>query len=212
MKPCCRSPQVQGNDEEADEHQPDQADVLPGVHAAQRNLRPFTLPEDQPYLGYQVGVGRDYVEHSEQRGEAEGAHSELAQRLHRFYGEAQFVDEVSRRGDAEDGDPEHQQIEDPRLATEHDGVEGVRRALADTLEVTVADDRLHDQEPEAPEEAEVSHPIVVLPVVLPRGPQISPAGPASDQKSDVGEVPDKAVHVEGYHRLVEEAAGYEIGL
>src|SRR5919107_2862286 len=156
MEPCCRSPQVQGNDEETDEHQPDQADVLPGVHAAQRNLRPFTLPEDQPYLGYQIGVGRDYVEHREQRGEAEGAHSELSQRLHRFYGEAQFVDEVSRRGDAEDGDPEHQQIEDPRLATEHDGVEGVRRALADTLEVTVADDRLHDQEPEAPEEAEVS--------------------------------------------------------
>src|ERR671917_1491309 len=156
MEPCCRSPQVQGNDEEADEHQPDQADVLPGVHAAQRNLRPFTLPEDQPYLGYQIGVGGDYVEHGEQCGEAEGAHSELAQRLHRFYGEAQLVDEVRRRGDAQYGYPENQQVEDPRLATEHNGVESLGRALADTLEVTVADDRLHDQEPEAPEKAEVS--------------------------------------------------------
>src|ERR687894_2853752 len=156
MEPCCSSPQVQGHHEEAHKHKPDQADVLPRIHAAQRYLRPLTLPEDQSDLGYQIGVGRDYVENREQSREAEGAHSELAQRLHRLYGEAQLVDEVSRRGDAQYGYPEHQQIEDPRLATEHDGVESLGRALANTLEVTVADDRLHDQEPEAPEKAEVS--------------------------------------------------------
>src|SRR5215218_5785204 len=50
------------------------------------------------------------------------------------------------------------------------------RRLADALEVTVTNDRLHDQEPEAPEEAEVSHPVVVLPVVLPRSPQVPKSG------------------------------------
>src|SRR3712207_8163432 len=60
------------------------------------------------------------------------------------------------------------------LVAEHDRVERLRRALPDALEVPVAYDRLDDKEPKPPDEPPVTHPVVVLPVFLPRAPQEPP--------------------------------------
>src|SRR5215208_6773082 len=165
-------PQVQRQDEEAYQHQPYKADVLPGVHRPKRYLRVLPAEERQPELRDYVGVGWDDVEHREEGREAQSADGKLVQGGRRLHGE-----------------PEHQREEDPGLVAEHDRVERLRRALPDSLEVAVTDYRLQDEPREPPDEAPVSHPVVVFPIVLARAPEVPEGAPARDEEACVREVP-----------------------